>query len=642
MFSFKSSRIERIYLTSNEWPNVSGLSSVLLSRFDGHLKNISIVGPSQCSKAVGESTRFDTKLRRMNYDYIDKKREDYIFNDGKLLIEPIVFDSGRRTTSIAYFGRVTFLAGCVSLDKCFKLRVPRDKVAHLERGESVQLANGQLVQPQDVCERDQPERAFLIFEVTDEQTIELMWANKRLQEALMQSNCLLHFTSDQFLAEKRYRQLFADLPSSTYHLLITESNPSMSLYSTHSFQNQLNHIDSVVFPKLKETPIDRHLDSSTKVIQCPAGLTYNLRIPPDEDEDLSLARIPSVEYEELDKALCYQDGEVREGLEQSLAKLREAQQSLVLDRSQPAYPEFLFLGTASSLGLPIRNVTSILVNITPHISILLDCGEGTYGQLMRFYGREEGSAVLERIKMIFISHHHSDHHLGLIELLGRMKQARPLLLLPPSVATFITRHLPDTFPRLSQLKQKYGYLLNNRFDASKLSLKSFGLANLCLVPVDHCAYAFGVTMTTAEGYKFVFSGDTMPCARLIEAGHRCDLLIHEATVEDELANFARANFHSTISQAFEVSKRMEASFTMFTHFSQRYGKLPYTFDEWSGANIGLAYDNMLLTPRTLPRVPLMPDTLKVMYGKHLVNISYRTELYRRRSNRVDGSNKSLL
>lgn len=49
-------------------------------------------------------------------------------------------------------------------------------------------------------------------------------------------------------------------------------------------------------------------------------------------------------------------------------------------------------------------------------SILLDCGEGTYGQLFRHYGRYV-DRVLLRLKCVFISHIHADHHLVWINVM---------------------------------------------------------------------------------------------------------------------------------------------------------------------------------------------------------------------------------
>lgn len=43
--------------------------------------------------------------------------------------------------------------------------------------------------------------------------------------------------------------------------------------------------------------------------------------------------------------------------------------------------------------------------------MLLDCGEGTLGQMYRFYG-DQTHDVLKKLKGIFISHMHMDHYMG--------------------------------------------------------------------------------------------------------------------------------------------------------------------------------------------------------------------------------------
>jgi len=44
-------------------------------------------------------------------------------------------------------------------------------------------------------------------------------------------------------------------------------------------------------------------------------------------------------------------------------------------------------------------------------SMLLDCGENTLGQLYRHFGSENIVSVLQKLRAIFISHLHADHHL---------------------------------------------------------------------------------------------------------------------------------------------------------------------------------------------------------------------------------------
>lgn len=72
--------------------------------------------------------------------------------------------------------------------------------------------------------------------------------------------------------------------------------------------------------------------------------------------------------------------------------------------------------------------------------ILLDSGEGTYGQLVRHFGTRGAEKVLNDLKAIYVSHLHADHHIGLIGLLsvrqkmrlnGLLKIDQPIYLLAP-------------------------------------------------------------------------------------------------------------------------------------------------------------------------------------------------------------------
>lgn len=56
--------------------------------------------------------------------------------------------------------------------------------------------------------------------------------------------------------------------------------------------------------------------------------------------------------------------------------------------------------------------------------MLIDCGEGTCGQIYRFYGKSAPN-IIQKIRGVFISHMHNDHHCGLIELLRFRKKYMP-------------------------------------------------------------------------------------------------------------------------------------------------------------------------------------------------------------------------
>lgn len=65
-----------------------------------------------------------------------------------------------------------------------------------------------------------------------------------------------------------------------------------------------------------------------------------------------------------------------------------------------------------------------LVFFSEHECVLLDSGEGTYGQLVRHFGSTGAEQVLNDLRAIYISHLHADHHIGLIGILSKRQQMR--------------------------------------------------------------------------------------------------------------------------------------------------------------------------------------------------------------------------
>ena len=81
-------------------------------------------------------------------------------------------------------------------------------------------------------------------------------------------------------------------------------------------------------------------------------------------------------------------------------------------------PKVVFLGTGSMKPSKYRNVSSIYVEMNPNNSILLDCGEGSYYQLFNHFGYEEIDRITLNTRVIFITHIHSDHNLGILDFIA--------------------------------------------------------------------------------------------------------------------------------------------------------------------------------------------------------------------------------
>lgn len=188
--------------------------------------------------------------------------------------------------------------------------------------------------------------------------------------------------------------------------------------------------------------------------------------------------------------------------------------------------------------------------------MLMDCGEGTYGQIVRFFGQVKATHVLSNLVAVYISHLHADHHIGLIGLIqGRQYSIEhtqsnpgPFLLIAPQQINYWLKTYHNNFEAIRHNFQLVPCisLFYGKIDPALLT--QLNLKSMVTTFVRHCPNAFGVTLTTADGFKLTYSGDTMPCKELIEIGQHSDLLIHEATMEDGMEIEAQMKTHCTTSQ----------------------------------------------------------------------------------------------
>ena len=203
--------------------------------------------------------------------------------------------------------------------------------------------------------------------------------------------------------------------------------------------------------------------------------------------------------------------------------------------------------------------------------------------------------------MVWISHKHADHHLGLCLLLAkRPSECDPLAIVCPApIISWLAEvsavdkrlagryfcipcaHTARRFPPFSYRGNPHFEHRRRRADELHLAssqlgptLSALGLSDLESVSVNHCHLAFGLVLKHSSGWKLVYSGDTRPDKRLWTAGLNADVLIHEATFDSDMEDDARAKRHSTVEEAIRVGCEMNAKHVILTHFSQRYPKLP--------------------------------------------------------------------
>jgi len=260
-----------------------------------------------------------------------------------------------------------------------------------------------------------------------------------------------------------------------------------------------------------------------------------------------------------------------------------------------------FAGTAGSVPTARRGLPALLLRAGGD-RILFDCGEGTQQQLLRSVG-------LPELDVIFITHYHLDHWLGIIGILKTFDlrgRDRPLTVYgPPGLNALLDAMRPAwgrvTYPlSLEELDpheevafdgytiapfpvehrvRAYGYAFAEddrpgRFDAETA-------ARLGVTPgPDFGRLQAGETVNGVtpdqvlgeprRGRRIVYTGDTAPCQATEVFAHEADLLVHESTfLDDELAR-ARETGHSTARQAAEVATAAGVKLLALTHLSTRY------------------------------------------------------------------------
>jgi len=135
-----------------------------------------------------------------------------------------------------------------------------------------------------------------------------------------------------------------------------------------------------------------------------------------------------------------------------------------------------------------------------------------------------------------------------------------------------------------------------------------------------------MSLRTEAGYKLTYTGDTRPTSQLVTLGQDSDLLIHEATMEQGMLDDAIIKKHSTFTEAIQDGKDMGAKFTLLTHFSQRYSKIPL-LDEIEGQiNVGIAFDNLVVNPETMKNIPATYPAFKRIFWSEVQEMRDKSDL----------------
>lgn len=270
------------------------------------------------------------------------------------------------------------------------------------------------------------------------------------------------------------------------------------------------------------------------------------------------------------------------------------------------------LGTGSALPTKTRHLAGTLVRREGRM-VLFDCGEGTQLQLVR------GGLTRGRLDAICITHLHGDHLYGLpglVTTLALLERTDPLTIVGPEGLADVMGAMPglrrDWLPfELVYRELAEGFEHETVYEDEHVTVEARPLEHRVFCAgfryqertrpgsIDgEAARAAGISegwqfealkrreAVTLEdgtvvqpdglvgpprpGAAFAYVLDTVPCAGGRQLAERADLVMHEATFDDDHAQRAADVGHSTARQAAEVARDAGAERLLLTHFSARY------------------------------------------------------------------------
>jgi ribonuclease Z len=275
--------------------------------------------------------------------------------------------------------------------------------------------------------------------------------------------------------------------------------------------------------------------------------------------------------------------------------------------------EVTILGSSSATPIFNRNPSAQVLNINERL-YLIDCGEGTQQQMLRF------DVKASRIDHIFISHLHGDHYLGLVGLIssmhlnGRVKALK--LFGPPELKEiidlqlkysdttlqypidFIVTHgdkaevildntdiIVETIP-LDHRIACTGFLFRGKKRLRKLIKEKIEELD---IPVEYYSVIkkgadyhspdgklyknADITINPEEPKTYAYCSDTLYNEKYFEQISNSDFLYHESTFLNNMLERAQTTYHTTALQAGQVALKTHAKKLLIGHFSARYKTL---------------------------------------------------------------------
>ncbi|GAM21495.1 hypothetical protein SAMD00019534_046700, partial [Acytostelium subglobosum LB1] len=538
---------------------------------------------------------------------------------------------------VCYICQMPDIIGKFDSKMADKLGVPNGPLrSKLCKGESVVIADGSTVRPEDVLSPSTIGPVFIVLACPDIKYLKALVSNAKLLAYGQgeRSGCIAHMVPESIVNTPEYIGLINSFnPKQWQHLILNESCAyhELTIKSGQLF-NGLSQLSPDFFPTLASAHGPQPLPQ--ELSHCQRG-RYQQKVVLNP---LHKSKLP-----ELDNTSCTEDTDLsfqfetqsprdnNDGVvvvEEEKTDAEKRVERMVQEVTNEEL-EIVFLGTGCSQASEYRDESCIYLDLFDKGGLMMDCGGGSYSQLFRKYGAEVTKKKLAKLKFIYLSHLHTDHHQGLFKVVEMRHRAlveldvpksewRLCILTPPN-GQFYMRDIEST---LTLGKDIWSYLefydSNDHDNVHNQPMLEFlrrelRLAVVQTIPVVHNFAATGIVLRSELGWSVGYSGDTTFCEQL--ATHplcqELTVLIHEATFQDHQHELAKKKSHSTFSDAIRTAKLNHAYMTILTHFSQRYPKIDPVGNTFDHQRVVLSFDFMTVNLANLQSLPQALSKLKV-------------------------------
>jgi ribonuclease BN (tRNA processing enzyme) len=262
----------------------------------------------------------------------------------------------------------------------------------------------------------------------------------------------------------------------------------------------------------------------------------------------------------------------------AIRSLAASQQSTT---ASPAHTQVVLLGTGTPAADPDRfgPATAIIVNGTAY---LVDAGAGVVRRAAAAArDRSLSSLQAANLRIVFLTHLHSDHTVGLPDLIfspWTLGRRVALEAYGPPGTSAMAHHLLEAYgvdietrtnPDGNQRDYPEGHNVNAHEVRAGVVYKDANVT-VTAFATKHAMVSYGYRFD-APDRTIVISGDTSPTQTTIDACHGCDVLIHEVNSLAWLAKrppafraFA-AKYHTSTEQLADLATRAKPKLLVLYH-----------------------------------------------------------------------------